>query len=249
MAERIISAWGQLLSMRPQLASAYSLGTERRAWVRMPCDLTTTYQLTHKSDGGRLPARVQNICAGGINVLVERSLEPGTVLSVELPGAAERPSCTVLACVMHCTPLPTEGWAIGCALVTELDDEELQPLGAKRLRSDASDQRKWVRFTCDVQATYRRIRMTERERRPARVIDISAGGLNLLVADPVDGGTLLSLQLQGSSEQPAQTMLACVVRVAADPTGQWVLGCTFMRELTGRELEALNLGKSGKRRH
>jgi hypothetical protein len=88
--------------------------------------------------------------------------------------------------------------------------------------------------------------MTERERRPGRVIDISASGLSLLVADPVDGGTLLSLQLQACTEHPAVTMLACVVRVAADPSGQWVLGCNFMRELTGRELEALNLGKPGK---
>jgi hypothetical protein len=59
--------------------------------------------------------------------------------------------------------------------------------------------------------------MTERERRPGRVIDISASGLSLLVADPVDGGTLLSLQLQACSEQPALTMLG--LSIADLPAG------------------------------
>ena len=239
MAERTISAWGQLLDVCAPPVDSFASRTERRAWLRHLCDLPTTYRLARPADISKLSARVRNICAGGINVLVDRPLERGTILSVELPGATGQLRCSVLACVIHSTSLPAGSWTAGCALVAELGDEELQRLGAKRLLSPPSDQRKWVRFPCDAPASYRRIRVTEREHTPAWVVDISASGVGLLVSHPVDGGTLLSLHLHGPEGQLVLTMLACVVRVAAHPAGQWVLGCNFIRELTDKELESL----------
>jgi PilZ domain len=245
MAERTISAWGQLLDVHPPSVEAFTSRTERRAWLRYACDLATNYRLTQPSDESKVPARVRNICAGGINVLVDQPLQRGTILSVELPGATEQFPCSVLACVIHSTPWPAGYWTAGCALVAELGDDELQRVGAKRLLSPPADQRKWVRFPCDLPSSYRPIRVAERQHTPARIIDVSASGVGLLVTHPVAAGTLLSLHVCGSDGGLALTMLACVVRVAAHTTGEWILGCNFIRELTDKELEPLKMDLQG----
>jgi c-di-GMP-binding flagellar brake protein YcgR len=241
MAERTISPWGQLLDVHPPSVGSFASRTERRAWLRYACDLATNYRLTQPSDESKVPARVRNICAGGINVLVDQPLQRGTILSVELPGAMEQLPSSVLACVIHSAPWPAGYWTAGCALVAELGDDELQRVGAKRLLSPPADQRKWVRFPCDLPSSYRRIRVTERQHTSARVIDISASGVGLLVSHFVNVGTLLSLQLCGPDGQLALTILACVVRIAAHTDGQWILGCNFIRELTDKELEPLKM--------
>jgi c-di-GMP-binding flagellar brake protein YcgR len=241
MAERTISAWGQLLDVHPPSVGSFASRTERRAWLRYACDLATNYRLTQPSDESKVPARVRNICAGGINVLVDQPLQRGTILSVELPGTIEQLLCSVLACVIHSTPLSGGNWTAGCALVAELGDDELQRVGAKRLLSPPADQRKWVRFPCDLPSAYRRVRVTERQHTSARVIDISASGVGLLVSHFVNVGTLFSLQLCGPDGQLALTILACVVRIAAHTGGQWIVGCNFIRELTEKELEPLKM--------
>jgi hypothetical protein len=70
-------------------------------------------------------------------------------------------------------------------------------------------------------------------------MDISPSGIGLQVGQALDVGTLLSVEMRGSGEQTALTMLASVVRAGHMPDGRCTLGCNFIRELSEEELRAL----------
>jgi hypothetical protein len=213
---------------------------ERRVWIRHPCEVVATCQLVNTAPvGERLAARVQDISRGGINLVVNRRFDPNTLLSVELPGPTHHSPSTVLAYVVRVAPRPAGEWSIGCTFATELSDEELRPAGAQRLKALPPDQRAWVRFPGQVRAVYQRVNHPESDDRPAQVLDISANGIGLLAADPLEVGTLLSVVLRGPDGKGVLTMLACVVRSAARNESEWALGCNFIRELTDQELRGL----------
>jgi hypothetical protein len=243
MFKRTVSFFRQLVGGRSVLGTAdevKALEEERRARVRYPSNVETT---VHPADGAepvRLSARVRNISRTGINLQVERGFEPGSLLSVELPGPDGRPPYTVLACVVHATPRDGE-WALGCTFARELSDDDLSAFGAKRQRPPrADDHRTWVRFPCHVKAACQTVTPDEPEPAwPAQVLNISPSGIGLLVDRPVENGALLSLQLQGAGGQMTHTILACVVHVTAQAAGHWALGCNFIRELSEKELLAL----------
>jgi hypothetical protein len=212
---------------------------ERRVWIRHPYDVETTCRAVNTRPEDRLSARVQDISRGGINLLVNRPVDLDTLLSVELPGTPEQPPSTVLAYVVRVVPRGPGGWALGCTFATELRDEELQPFGPKRLKPPPSDQRLWVRFPCRVQAAFQPVTTPAAEPRHAKVLDISANGIGLLVGEPVEMGTLLSLELRSPGGKRVLTILGCVVRSTAESECQWALGCNFIRDLTDQELREL----------
>jgi hypothetical protein len=232
------------LTSRPQQAQiVYTIAEgadERRVWVRNPCE--TTARCQREGSGGSasaFSANVRNISRGGINLVVDRPFEAGAVLSVELPGADGQPPFTVLACVVHAAVLPDGEWALGCSFACELTAEDLTPFGGKRVRPVRPDQRRWMRFPGKARASYRRVTDQDTQCWPAQVVDLSPNGIGLHVAQPLDAGTLLSLDLYAETETAARVLLGCVVRVDASPEGGWVAGCNFLRELTEDELQAL----------
>src|SRR5262249_9550695 len=144
----------------------------------------------------------------------------------------------VLACVVHVSPADDGEGILGCTFSRELSEGDLQAFGARRERHETSDQRTWMRFATDVQATYQLIALPEGARQPAKVINLSASGVGLEVEEPVENGALLSVELQAGHGDFARTMLACVVHVTARQDG-WALGCNFIRSLSEEDLTAL----------
>jgi hypothetical protein len=238
MADKTISSWGQLVDLRPTTGAEIGSSSERRAWVRYVCDLVTICQ---PASPNREPflARIRNVARGGINFDIDQHFDSGSILSVELPGPIGEPICRLLVCVIHVTPQPGGDWCLGCSFVRELSDEDLQPYGARRLRSEAEDKREWVRFACELGASYRIVRVTERKPAPAKVIDISPRGVGLKIERSIDPGTVLSVDLQSKSGKSTLRMFACVVRVKEVKPGEWSLGCNFIREISDKELNAL----------
>lgn len=209
---------------------------ERRLWVRYPCEFETTFSPIRGSVAGRMEARLRDVSRGGTNLLTDEPCEPGSLLAVELPTANESAATEALAYVVRCSPQPDGGWENGCVFALELPDEELARFGALRQETAQSDQRSWVRFPCKARATYRRARLGDQPPLPAQLIDISANGIGLQVAEAIEIGSLLNIQivsLSGGTELP---MLVSVVRVGSGPDGHWLLGCNFLRELSNREL-------------
>ncbi len=215
---------------------ASPIGPDYRAYVRFPCDVRTSCRrISNSLPGGRW-VKVQNVSPTGIGLLVQRALEPGEVLSVQLPGTPPR---TVLACVVHCTGQREDAWLLGCTFSTELSDEELQVFGARRQEGTVEDGRAFVRFPCDLDLTCHAAEEPDPEPLPVQVINLSAGGAGLLVDRPAEPGTLLSIDLPVGDDGPPVTVLGCVVYVSPRGEGEWVLGCTFASELDDETLRTL----------
>jgi hypothetical protein len=99
-----------------------------RAWVRFPCRVKATCRLASAAPGPGWPAEVLNISPTGIGLRVERDLEPGTLLSLDLQDPAGRVTTTMLACVVHVTGPEAGRRSLGCNFIRELTDEELRAL-------------------------------------------------------------------------------------------------------------------------
>jgi hypothetical protein len=242
MFERTVSFWKRLLGRQSPAAAAVAVQPaqdERRVWLRFPSDLETTVLPAGGGDPVRLTARLRNISLGGISLRVDRPFEPGDLLSVELPGATEQSFCTALACVVHASQGAEEGWILGCTFARELGEEDLAAFGVRRERHQPSDQRTWVRFACAMKASYQAIAGADTAPRPAQVVNLSASGVGLVVGEPVENGTLLSVELQAADGLCTRTMLSCVVHVTARAAGAWALGCNFIRSLSDEDLKAL----------
>jgi c-di-GMP-binding flagellar brake protein YcgR len=238
MFERTFSFWRRLVG-RPTKAedSPQGLEDERRVWVRYPTHLETHYQPAD-AESSRLSARVRDVSRGGIHLVVNREFQTGELLSIELPRADDEMH-TVLACIVRADRLKGEDWALGCVFSRDLGDAELQSFGARRERHAAADQRVWMRFPCNVRATYQHVSTLGAPIAEARVLNISATGVGLLVDEPLEAGTLLSVDLKPDSGAEPRTMLACVVHVTAQANGQFALGCNFIRELSEEDLQVL----------
>jgi hypothetical protein len=183
--------------------------------------------------------QVRNLSREGIGLQLAQQIEIGSVLKVELQAAGNSNATVILACVVYAHQEREGGWIHGCAFVTELSDEEMAQFGAERVRADKAEERSWVRFPCDLEASYRVVRITERDMSHATVMDISASGVGLLVRRPIDAGSLLSIILMARKGKSSLKMLACVVRATDRPNDERLLGCNFIRELSDRELIAL----------
>jgi hypothetical protein len=104
---------------------------ERRAWVRFGTDL----QATCRGPGGRKevgwPARVRDVSAGGLGLVLRHRFRPGTPLLVEIHGPAGGPGRVLAARVVHARPVQpgtATCWLVGCAFLTPLGDDELRAL-------------------------------------------------------------------------------------------------------------------------
>jgi hypothetical protein len=79
-------------------------------------------------------ARVPDISAGGVGLLVKRPIPPGTDLLVELvstwPDSRPRP---LTARAVHATRQSNGDWLIGCAFSGQIDDVHIQELLKKEL--------------------------------------------------------------------------------------------------------------------
>ncbi len=236
MFERTFSFWRRLVG-KPS-APSQEAPAERRLWVRYPANVQTAVQVADRSiPQQRFQAQVRDISLGGANLVVDSPFESGQMLSVELPCYEGAETHTVLACVVR-SENENGHWALGCVFSRELTDEDLQGFGARRERHPHSDQRTWMRFRTDRRAIFQKVGGVENQNFTAQVINLSASGVGLCVAIPVDNGTLLSVRLEGSDGE-ARTILACVVHVAHQEGGDYALGCNFIRELSEEDLKAL----------
>ncbi len=242
MFQRTIASLGQAVGWRktqPDHHAQAHIEDERRVWVRYPCDLDATCQTANKPDAIRLSARVRNISRGGISFLLNCPVESGSLLSVELPGHVGTTVSTVLGYVVRVEPSSEGEWGVGCTFATELSTEDLSPFGASRVAPVEEDQRSWVRFPCDVKATFEFVKTDEPRARAAQVVNLSANGIGLLTHEAVDLGKLLNLELRVEERNYKLSILACVVRLTPQPDGQFMLGCNLIRELNQHELDGL----------
>ncbi len=116
----------------PELNEASSAAaSDRRAWVRFVCDLEASCQPAGTMKDAGWPAKVRDVSAGGVGLLLKHRFKPGTTLDVELRDGAGPVECSLRARVGHATSVFVEGdqyWLTGCVLETSLSEGELAAL-------------------------------------------------------------------------------------------------------------------------
>jgi hypothetical protein len=182
---------------------------------------------------------VDDISALGVALTLLHPVVPGTLLEVDLECLTRGVLRTLQARVVHTRAGEDGGWVIGCGFTRELGDAELRRFRAQRLRPRGPDNRRWVRFPCDVETACYTRETAPGERWPARVLNISAGGVGLLLPCQFAEGTLLFFEVPPVAGLPAGRVLVRIVRTAGQADGNWFLGCEFARRLSAQELGEL----------
>jgi hypothetical protein len=243
MLQSVFMFWRHLIGESPE-AQAVSVQGDKRQWDRHATDLQGNVQVAKKGARDKILACVRDLSCAGANLLLDRPLAPGQMLSLELPAANDEVR-TVLAYVVRCIPQradPIYAWSLGCLFARELSITDLNSLGAPKVSASDDDKRIWVRYDCvrcPVKANYRKVGDSASESQPVQVLDISAAGIGLSVRSPLDAGSLLTLDLLDKSGRNALTILACVVHTTSRVGGEYAVGCNFIRELSEEELQSL----------
>jgi hypothetical protein len=212
---------------------------ERRASVRHPAALMSLCRAVGGAIGVRWPARVRDLSTLGIGLVASQRLRPSTLLEIDLETPSGRQVRAPLARVVHVEGEGDGTWVVGCAFTAELSNADLQIFRAQRVRPPLGDGRRWVRFPCNVETVCATSLMTPGERVAARVLNVSSGGIGLLLPCEFEPGTLLHFQVPGADEGPARKLLLRVVRTVEHSNGDWFHGCEFAEQLSDEILESL----------
>lgn len=124
---------------------------------------------------------------------------------------------------------------------------EICPPGTKQ-------RRLWVRYDCALAVRCREVsinRSRSREngfpsnyndlgkRWPAKVLNISRGGLKLEVGNPFRIGAQFFLELDSGPHSRPRTLVARVKHINCKGDNRWAIGCAFTKPLSDQELTAL----------
>ena len=99
-----------------------------------------------------------------------------------------------------------------------------------------TSRRAWARYRCDQTA---QLHLPDAYRcQPVTVLDLSRGGVGILVKVPVERGTLIHLELR-DRDDTSYELTAEVKHVVQQNDGTWRCGCEFAWALSEAELQVL----------
>jgi hypothetical protein len=115
----------------PPGESGRATAAERRAFVRYASDLNASCRPAGTAREAGWFARVQDISACGLGLLLRHRFRPGTPLLVEWKRADGTALGVLAARVVHAVAIREGGdlwWRVGCAFDRPLTDDELRAL-------------------------------------------------------------------------------------------------------------------------
>ncbi len=101
-------------------------GIDRRIWARYSGNLSTSCRIKASLNEDIRPARVRNISAGGISLIVACSAEPETIVPLVLRSTLRDFSRALSLRVLYCVEHPGGDWILGGEFVEPLGEEELR---------------------------------------------------------------------------------------------------------------------------
>jgi PilZ domain len=113
-----------------------------------------------------------------------------------------------------------------------------QPAPGGQRPQPCVERRLATRYVSDVPVLCHPASAPEETRVPAHVRDVSANGIALLSEERFEPGTLLEVERPGPNNHPRLRMVSCVRHVSGQDGKPWMLGCSFIRELSDQELQA-----------
>jgi len=183
--------------------------------------------------------QVRDLSTLGIGLVLPFPVEMRSLVEIELQNARGLLVRHALGRVVHVEEASGRSWLVGCAFVSELSPSEMSIFNVEAVRPDGGDHRRWLRFPCNVETVCYTCETAPGEQHPARVLNISPGGIGLLLSCEFSQGTLLNMELPAAPNQPARPILVRVVRAIEHGKGYWFLGCEFADQLDAEELRML----------
>lgn len=101
------------------------------------------------------------------------------------------------------------------------------------------NRRAWVRHMCDYATSCQPHTGCVDQSWPARIRDISRGGVRLVMHHRFDKETILNIQMEGDDSQGTRVALLEVVHVEELPDGSFGYGCRFTKSLNDQEVARL----------
>jgi hypothetical protein len=102
-----------------------------------------------------------------------------------------------------------------------------------------TERRQGVRYASTATIFWRPADAAQQVRLPAQVQDVSFAGIRFVLDQPFEPGTLLAVCLPATSGGPGVALLGCVRHRAAHEHKGWTVGCSFIRDLSEKELNSL----------
>jgi len=99
---------------------------ERRASTRYPCSLATSCRLMATFGSPPHPARVRNLSAGGISLVLPEPVDPGKVVTIQLTSKPRNVTRTLQVRVIYCVDHPSGEALLGGSFVSDLPEDELR---------------------------------------------------------------------------------------------------------------------------
>jgi hypothetical protein len=213
---------------------------ERRASTRRPANVRVRCVPFKTADSPPIwTAQVHDVSLLGIGLILPYPPGHGTLIEIELTRKSGTFVRKVLARVVHQERESSKTYVVGCAFVTELEDRDLAAFQAGAVRPSGPDCRRWMRFSCNVETVCTTCETAPGECRSGRILNISAGGIGLLLRCQFSEGTLLHLELPPEMNLANSKILVRVVRVIEHGDGNWFHGCEFAERLHEDDLRAL----------
>lgn len=216
------------------------LEADRRALARYHLNLEAACHSIAAGGKDMHPARVCDVSARGIGVLLGRRHEPGSLLSLELQDGPQTIQGTLLVRVANVRERKGTGWLHGCAFASHLNGNDMQAAFRVILsRPPAFERRILLRYQFAMGATGRAISTSAKEPWAGTTQDISAGGIALVMDKRLQAGSLITIKLQSQTELFTRALMARVLHARARDKGGWVHGCSFPSKLREDELQTI----------
>jgi hypothetical protein len=101
------------------------------------------------------------------------------------------------------------------------------------------ERRAWVRYPCALESTCQPLGTARGLQWTGKILNISCGGVALLLGRRFEVGTLLALEVPKSQTRDSLTLMARVAHVSTRPGGNWQIGCAFTHAISDEDLQAL----------
>jgi c-di-GMP-binding flagellar brake protein YcgR len=108
--------------------STHLKGTDRRATVRYRCAPPNQCRAFFANSSKSIQAAVVDLSLGGIGLVLETYVEPGTLVGIEMSNGGAETIADLVANVTYATSLDDGRWRCGCEWLRPLTEEELQVL-------------------------------------------------------------------------------------------------------------------------
>jgi hypothetical protein len=96
----------------------------------------------------------------------------------------------------------------------------------------SANRRENARYNTAQQAAECPVRSEDGQNHQAQVLDVSAGGVGLLMDRRFEPGSFLSVVLPTKDEEGSHRFTVRVQKCEQDTTGKWRIGCAFAHPLT-----------------